>query len=404
MRSIFVLAVLISLLGTYPVRAQNYEVMHIGILEPHRPEVVQLLVQHGVYALKIDGVNVATFRVGERLTLSLAGSTVKATFGGKPVGQGKRVEVQSHDDTGVFRLYILQPGKFEAVYDDNLRVSARGGTLLLINEVAMEKYVAGVVEAETGKDKETEFYKVQAIISRSYAVSNRNRFAAYGYHLNDQVDAQVYHGKCRWEPRILKAVRETAGLILVDSGMEPITAAFHSNSGGETVGSESVWSGPLPYLAPRLDEFSTNGEHYRWSTTVDRKEWLDYLKSNFGLNTDDKLIRTMATNYRQERRHHFFLDPQFDIRLTEIRKDWKLKSTFFDIRPLYDEANHGGSLASASDSLLITGRGFGHGAGLSQEGAMRMAELGFNFGDILHFYYDDVHIIDLRALDFFRKD
>lgn len=385
------------------VTAQDYDVMNIGVLGPHRAEVVQILVQHGVYALKVDGANIATLRVGERLTFSIAASQVKVGVSGRTLGSGKTVELKCHDNSGVFRLYILQPGKFEAVYDDNLRVKTVGGVLQLVNEVAMEKYVAGVVEAETGKEKGLEFYKVQAIISRTYAISNRGRFAAQGYHLNDLVDCQVYHGKCRWEPAILEAVQQTAGKILVDSEMNPVTAAFHSNSGGETVGSEIVWSGPLPYLSPRNDEFSLNGDHYLWTRKIDRAKWLDYLRDKYDLNTTDKLIESMAVNYRQESRHTFFLDPQFDIPLKDVRKDWRLNSTFFDIQPApidYDE--HTAHLSG--DSLLFTGRGFGHGAGLSQEGAMRMAELGFSYPDIIHFYYDEVHIIDLRALDFFRKE
>ena len=100
----------------------------------------------------------------------------------------------------------------------------------------------------------------------------------------------------------------------------------------------------------------------------------------------------MALNYDQPSRDVFFIDPIFKIPLKEIRKDWQLKSTYFNVRPY------------TSDSLMIDGRGFGHGAGLSQEGAIRMGELGFPFEDILHFYYNDVHIIDLHALDFFRME
>jgi stage II sporulation protein D len=98
----------------------------------------------------------------------------------------------------------------------------------------------------------------------------------------------------------------------------------------------------------------------------------------------------MATNYEQEYRQIFFIDPIFNIPLKDIRKDWGLNSTFFDI-------------TEAGDSLRIMGRGFGHGTGLSQEGAMRMADLGFEYSDILHFYYNDVHIIDLKVLGFFKE-
>ena len=54
--------------------------------------------------------------------------------------------------------------------------------------------------------------------------------------------------------------------------------------------------------------------------------------------------------------------------------------------------------------MLLKGRGFGHGVGLCQIGAMEMAALGYNYSEILHFYYSGVHIIDLSALDFFKED
>ena len=52
----------------------------------------------------------------------------------------------------------------------------------------------------------------------------------------------------------------------------------------------------------------------------------------------------------------------------------------------------------------MTGKGFGHGAGLCQEGAMRMAASGFSYPEILHFYYKDVHLVDISALDFFKEE
>jgi stage II sporulation protein D len=209
-----------------------------------------------------------------------------------------------------------------------------------------------------------------------------------GYNLNDLVDCQVYHGKARWEPDIVDAVAQTASMVLVDSEMRLITAAFHSNSGGETVSSDAVWTKALPYLVPRRDEFSIGGEHYEWERFVHTESWLGYLKDKYGFKSDDEVLQNRATNYEQEYRELFFIDPIFNIPLKDVRKDWRLNSTFFDI-------SHEG------DSIRFAGRGFGHGAGLSQEGAMRMANLGFSHVDILHFYYNDVHIIDLRALGFF---
>ena len=50
------------------------------------------------------------------------------------------------------------------------------------------------------------------------------------------------------------------------------------------------------------------------------------------------------------------------------------------------------------------GKGFGHGVGLCQEGAMKMAKSGYTYGQILHFYYKNVHMINLESLSFFKAD
>jgi stage II sporulation protein D len=52
--------------------------------------------------------------------------------------------------------------------------------------------------------------------------------------------------------------------------------------------------------------------------------------------------------------------------------------------------------------VLIAGNGYGHGVGLCQEGAMKMAEVGYSFDKILRYYYTNIHLIDLSLLDFFK--
>lgn len=372
--------------------AGEHDVVLIRILAPAQPNAVQIITEKGGYAIQANGERVLELGESERFSIINNGSSLTLKTPAKSYGTFPRLELQSLSDTGVFRIYVLRANPDERVYDDNLIFLPGSGSMQLINQVGLEKYVAGVVEAETGKEKPLEFYKVQAIISRTYALNNKSRYRKMGYDLNDQVDCQVYHGKARWEPEILEATQATRGKVLVDSEMRMITAAFHSNSGGETVSSDIVWSGALSYLSPRKDEFSLNGDHARWEKRIHRKEWLNYLRDKHGLNVADKLLLTMAVNYEQNNRHIYFLAPIFNIPLKHIRKDWQLNSTYFDISPL------------GSDSLRFEGKGFGHGTGLSQEGAMRMAELGFSYTDILHFYYNDVHVIDLKAINFFRTE
>ena len=380
------------LIACYSLQAEDYDRISIGVMSASNPQAIQVITEYGEYQLEVAGVTKHTLKAGERISFAKNGNMVTVSIPGKVLGQFKEPRLTTKNADGVFRVYVLRPNKNERVYDDDLIISLSGNELKLINRVDLEKYVAGVVEAESGKEKTLEFYKVQAIISRTYALNNLRKYWREGFNLNDEVSSQVYHGKCRWEPQILVAVRITEGMVLVDSEMQLITAAFHSNSGGETVGSETVWSGPLPYLTSRVDEFSMYGKHSSWEKPVSREKWLAYLKQKYKLAVDDKSIKEMAQNYEQPNREIFFIDPIFGIPLKEVRKDWGLKSTYFSVKPY------------TSDSLMIEGKGFGHGAGLSQEGAIHMGELGFTYEDILHFYYNDVHIIDLQALDFFRVE
>ena len=73
-----------------------------------------------------------------------------------------------------------------------------------------------------------------------------------------------------------------------------------------------------------------------------------------------------------------------------MRTDLKLRSTQFEID--YQE-----------NEVVFTGKGFGHGVGLCQEGAMRMSKFGYSYKDIIHYYYTDVHLIQRRMLWFFKE-
>lgn len=394
MKNTCLICVIIALFGFHRTRAQKaiFDEIKIGIVEEFAPASAQVITEFGNYNIWADGKKVGVLAPRDRVTFIRRGQLVEVSVPGRVLGNFKAVELVSAEEIGVFRLYLLKPAKEERVYDDHLLISANGNNALkFINRVDLEKYIAGVVEAESGKEKGIEFYMVQAIISRTYALSNRRRYLKHGYNLNDRVDCQVYFGKSRWEPDILEAVAATESMVLVDSDMKLITAAFHSNSGGHTVSSAAVWSGALPYLTPRRDEFSLEGDHYAWNEVLAIDDWLGYLNDTFGLDTRDTTIRRRALNFHQPAREIYFLDDSFNIPLKEIRSGRGFNSTYFDV-------------TSDVDSVRIEGRGFGHGTGLSQEGAMRMAALGFSYTDILHFYYNDVHIIDLRSLDFFLEE
>ena len=247
------------------------------------------------------------------------------------------------------------------------------------------------LESEVGLGKSEDFYKVHAIISITYALKNQYKFIHEGFYLTDLVNCQVYKGNMYKDLTIIDAVKATESLILVDENMDFITASYFSNSGGQTNNVEDVWTKALPYLRSIHDPYSLGGINYDWEKKISKSKWLSYLKNKYQYPVNNTESLNAALNFKQDIRHKYLIDWVFQIPLTEVRKDWKLKSTYFSI---YDEG----------EFLSFKGKGFGHGVGLSQEGAMRMIELGYDFLEVLRFYYTDVHLIDMKRRDFYIID
>jgi len=314
------------------------------------------------------------------------------------IKDGKLSIIKQGEDLGLFtNLYFsaegflntfiiksIDPILKERVYDDGIKISIENGLLKVINKVELEHYVAGVVESEGGIKKNLEFLKLQAIISRTYAISNmRKHVKGDGYNFCDNVHCQLYKGRCV-NSMIMMATSQTAGDIIIDKSNKPISAAFHSNCGGETANSEDVWSITTTYLKTVKDTFCLKQSQAKWEMKIATKAWLDYLSSKFNFPVSDSDMVKKAKTFTQTSRKVNF-DDNPNIPLKNIRTDWKMKSSFFSIE------DHG-------DTLLFKGKGFGHGVGLCQEGAMRMVDLGWTFKEIIKFYYKGVSIINISEL------
>ncbi len=268
-------------------------------------------------------------------------------------------------------------------YLGKFTVNLSNGNIELINIIDLEKYIMGVVLAEAGPAVPDGYYKVQAIICRTYAIRNLEKHAGEGFNLCDNVHCQVYKGMHRWNENIEIAVEATEGLIITDSDSIPAITAFHSNSGGETQGAEKAWLTSVPYLKAVLDPFSTGQPNERWEVIISADKWMDYLKKN-------SFIIAKKPDYKhfefvQHHRAVYYQVGDHKIELRKIREDWNLRSTFFSV--VYKDG-----------SFIFKGKGYGHGVGLSQEGAIDMARKGYHFSDILNFYYYNIHIMDYRLL------
>jgi stage II sporulation protein D len=266
-------------------------------------------------------------------------------------------------------------------YEDHLILRYSRGEIRLINRIDLEKYVGGVVQAEAGGSTNlVEFFMVQAIVSRTYAMRLMLRNGK-DHILTDDVSNQVYKGK-PVKAEILEAVKRTQGEVILYDDTSLINAVFHSNSGGFTMSSCEVWVSSLPYLQPVVDSFSVGMRNAEWTYRMSTIAWLDYLNKTYGYPVFNDSMKHLALNYTQDLRVKEF---HHQIPLVKIRQDLKLKSTYFNI-------------TIENDEVVFTGRGFGHGVGLSQEGAIKMAELGYSPYDILRYYYTGVYVKPMSEL------
>lgn len=383
MRKLFILLFLFPFL----LPAQR---MNVRILSTMKVSVASVSVQRGNYRLLFDGVQQNDTLLTKVFQLAMKGDSVEVRIPGDTLGVCKNFVLQSLNDTSTFRIKPILPMSGTRTYDADLRISPEGGQLICRNNVMLESYTGGVVESESGGRSFLEFYKVQSIICRTYALAHINRHFADGYDVCDGVHCQVYRGKTQ-QPLIEQAVKETAGLVIVDKSLNLITAAFHSNCGGETANSGDVWAADLSYLQPVNDTFCTMMPNAKWQRKIARTDWLNYLETKHKYPVGDSAACYKALHMTQKDREKDYVYGNIRIPFKTIRSDWQLKSAYF-------------SIAEQKDSIVITGRGYGHGVGLCQEGAIRMAKLGYTYEQIISFYYRNVEIVHLSRLDFFREE
>jgi lipid-A-disaccharide synthase len=259
----------------------------------------------------------------------------------------------------------------------SLVVTPRGSGLLPIAYVPVEDYVAGVVEAEGGTLFHPNYYRVQAIIARTWLMRNQKKHDSEGYMVSDGVGSQVFHGLPygAHASDITLAAWSTRDTVLVDGFGRVIEAVFHANSGGYTSRSEEVWSKPFPYLVAQPDTFSLRCPQTRWTKRVDKEAFVRFFATKMGQNPGDAPFRQAVLGIVQaDERRALFQYGGKTLKLREVREKFGLRSTYFTVE-------------DAGAEVVLRGKGFGHGVGLSQEGAFRMARLGYSVEEILRHYY-----------------
>ncbi|MBU0764368.1 MAG: SpoIID/LytB domain-containing protein [Bacteroidetes bacterium] len=384
--------ILISLICCYVVNTVTAQDIDICLYSDYSVKSLVVAPFSGKYELYADGMFLSNIPLTEMVRISLTGDSLNVKNLEKSWGVYRVLEFKGVPDTANNNLKIkpAEPDLEERIYNEGLVLRVLYGRILIINRVGLEYYIAGVVETEGGPKAGSEYYKSQAIICRTYMLENRNRHEFEGYNLCDGVHCQAYKSCCMHNFDILESTLDTKGLVIVDTSLNLITAAFHSNSGGQTANSEDVWILSKPYLCSIRDDYWQEGRNAYWTRTVEPDQWISYLKG-YGIRVDEAASDASTFAFEQNTRLKYYTYNGAKIPLKDIRYDWKFKSAFFSIVP-------------DGNQLIIKGRGYGHGVGLSQEGAMKMSDLGFSYKEIINYYYVNTFIVPMDTLMLFDED
>lgn len=238
----------------------------------------------------------------------------------------------------------------------------------------LEEYVVGVVAAEMPAAFPEEALKAQAVAARTYQV-RQMQAAGRDNVLYDVGQAYITPEEQRgkwgenypfYASKIRKAVRETAGEIMVYEG-EPILAAFHAQSAGRTEDALHVWNSPVPYLKSVDSREDKKAPQNETTAAFSEKE----LEKKLGSGDLTILSRTDAGYVLQVQAGGTVFSGR------EVREKLHLRSTNFEIEEKDGE-------------ILFTVHGYGHGVGMSQYGASFLAEEGKNYREILRYYYQGI--------------
>lgn len=367
------LAILCLLLLTFSAHADRVKVR---LFSNNSVDLINISFDLGTYDIYGADSLLIESAVGNDKSVELTpqGRQVHVAINGYDYGSHPSVKFLATDTACIL---CLNPRRIkQRTYEGNLLVSVnKSGKLLLINDVEFETYIAGVVQSEIyGSDPD--IFRVQAIISRTWAMKNINKHRAEGYNFCDQVHCQAYLNRCV-RPDIMLGTIMSSGMTIVDTLGNLIETPFHANSGGQTANSEDVWRAAVPYLRSVPDTFSYGMRQSEWVKVLTEDKWLNYFANKHKLNTADDSVRRELLTFSQSTRKVRICG----VPLTRVRADFQLRSTFFSV--LYDSAAH---------RVTLSGHGFGHGVGLSQEGAIRMVGLGIAYDSIIRHYYTGASI------------
>ena len=258
-----------------------------------------------------------------------------------------------------------------------------------IETIPLEEYIVGVLAGEMPISFDNEALKAQAVASRSYALKRIEYNKNNDYDVVDSIMNQVYldddYLKNAWSNnyikninKLRKVVNETLDEYLEYDG-KVIDAMFFSTSNGYTEDSINIFGFNCEYLKSVESPWDQNvSSAFITKKDIPLTEFYQKLSLPYNKNLNIEIIKRSTTN-----RILLLKINDTNFKGTDIYNKLSLRSTDFTIE-------------LKGNYVTITTKGYGHGVGMSQYGALGMAQKGYKYDEILKYYYQNTNLTKLK--------
>jgi stage II sporulation protein D len=363
-----------NFLGNYKESSQYLEKIKKFFQQPSlkplkgQQPIIRILIAENFTQVFIYGkVNISDVTIRDKATIVPDGKTFLYSENGK-----RYFKVTVKSTSMLYKTTFSFKNKPSQTYTvlGELKLQYYKGKPIAVLYIPLELYLRGVLPKEVYTYWPLEMLKAQAIASRTFALYNILKNTNLPYDVSSSTVFQAFSTDIGYKS-IDKAIKETAGLIITYK-KKPIYAMYSAHNGGCIQSFKENFGIDIPYLVSKKDPYTSQVKKYsHWEKSIEAFNVKNIQIQKRNSCGGAKLVK-------------FFLKNGSEITLPAVvylRFQLRLKSNLFQIKK------------EDSGKFTFLGRGFGHGLGMSQWGAYYMAKKGFNYTQILHFYYPNTQIL-----------
>lgn len=372
-------SIAVSLAAIDKAKIRVPELVRVAIMRDSRELDLAI---HGAYRLRdmgsYDIIGKGSYLVESKVRLLGKGFLI-----GMNVYQSKRLTIVPVRDASI--LIDGHPFRGEVTF-----VRTPENRITVVDNINVEDYIKGVLYHEVSHHWPMEALKAQAVAARTYALYSINS-AGKSYDVTNDIYSQVYGGRDSERYRTDLAVDYTRGQILTYNN-QIIPAYFHATCGGMTEDAQELWHvSDIPPLRGVPCSFCKDSPHMHWKKNFNLKDIQDALNLH-GYKVGSIKEISVVDRDRSDRISHLKITQKNGEELILKGKDFR------DLMGPNVLMSNNYEIVMKGYFVDIIGKGWGHGVGMCQWGALGMARQQFNYRQILSYYYPQSVLMDYHEL------